>query len=91
MFIRVRSVLFIVALAVLLSAGGAFKTTAQNKVPLTHEVDVDDEARGRARAESGRQMGRLFTRRACIRREGPGFGFVDRAGGCECEAQTFDL
>ena len=37
MFIRVRSFLFIAAIATVLSAGAALKTTAQNKVPLTHE------------------------------------------------------
>ena len=38
MFIRARSFAFVVALAVVLSAGAVVKTTAQSKVPLTHEA-----------------------------------------------------
>ena len=37
MFIRVRSFSFVCAFAAVLIAGTALKTTAQNKVPLTHE------------------------------------------------------
>jgi len=37
MFIRARSLTFVVAFAALLIAGAATKTTAQDKVPLTHE------------------------------------------------------
>src|ERR1044072_3788580 len=37
MFIRARSLTFVVAFAALLIAGAVFKTTAQDKVPLTHE------------------------------------------------------
>ena len=37
MFIRVRSFWFVVALALVLIAGTAVNTRAQNKVPLTHE------------------------------------------------------
>src|ERR1044072_2608897 len=37
MFIRARSRSFVLAIAVVLTAGAAYTTTAQNKVPLTHE------------------------------------------------------
>jgi len=37
MLIKVRALLFALAVTTLLSAGTAVKATAQNKVPLTHE------------------------------------------------------